>query len=93
MAVNPTFQIKRGMKATMPTLSQGEFGFAIDSDSEELFIGTGNKNIQIARQDYVDEAVASSTPVKGVDYFTESDISEIVSIVLEQLPAAEEAGF
>ena len=51
------FQIKRGAKSTMPTLAQGELGFVTDSNAEELHIGTGSKNIQIARQDYVDKAI------------------------------------
>lgn len=46
-----TFQIKRGAKANMPTLAQGEFGFVTDSGAEELYIGNGSENIQIARQD------------------------------------------
>ena len=33
------------------------------------------------------------TPVKGVDYWTSADISEIVNQVLEQLPAAEGVAF
>lgn len=33
------------------------------------------------------------TPVKGVDYFTESDITEIVNQVMATLPDAEEASF
>lgn len=38
-------QIKRGLKANMPTLSEGELGFA--TDDKELYIGTdeGNKFI------------------------------------------------
>lgn len=49
-----TIQIKRGAKSTMPTLAQGEFGFVTDANAEELHIGNGSKNIQIARQDAVD---------------------------------------
>lgn len=49
-----TFQIKRGAKETMPILAQGELGFVTDSGAEELHIGTGSQNIQIARQDAVD---------------------------------------
>lgn len=33
------------------------------------------------------------TPIKGVDYFTESDKVEFVELVLEALPAAEGVGF
>lgn len=49
-------QIKRGKKANMPTLAEGEFGFAMDSGAEELHIGTGGSNIQLARQDDVKAA-------------------------------------
>ena len=38
-------------------------------------------------------SVAGYTPVKGVDYFTESDKTELVSAVLAALPAAEGVGF
>lgn len=47
------FQVKRGPKSAMPTLAQGEFGFVTDSDAEQLFIGTGSKNVQFARYDEV----------------------------------------
>lgn len=40
-------QIRRGAKADLPTLSQGEFGFCTDDGAEELHIGNGSKNIQI----------------------------------------------
>ena len=33
------------------------------------------------------------TPVKGVDYFTESDKSEMINAVIDALPSAEEANF
>ena len=33
------------------------------------------------------------TPVKGTDYFTETDRQELVDAVLQALPAAEEASF
>lgn len=40
-------QVKRGAKADLPVLSQGEFGFCTDAGAEELHIGNGTKNIQI----------------------------------------------
>lgn len=46
-------QIKRGLKANIPTLAQGEFGFTTDSDAEELYIGNGTTNIKMARADDV----------------------------------------
>lgn len=48
------FQVKRGPKSTIPTLEQGEFGFVTDRDNEQLFIGTGSKNVQFARYDEVE---------------------------------------
>lgn len=60
-----TFQIKRGAKSTMPTLAQGELGFVTDSDAEELHIGNGSENIQIARQDYVDSVASDKVDVTG----------------------------
>ena len=39
------------------------------------------------------DGAAGYTPVKGTDYYTEADKSEMVQRVLAALPAAEEAGF
>lgn len=33
------------------------------------------------------------TPQKGVDYFTEEDIAEIVERVLEQMPSSDEVSY
>lgn len=41
------FQIKRGAKANLPTLAQGEFAMTTDSGSEALWLGTGSKNRKI----------------------------------------------
>ena len=49
-----TFQIKRGLKADMPTLAQGELGMTTDAGSEGLFIGTGTDNIEFARKSDLD---------------------------------------
>lgn len=40
-----------------------------------------------------DKGTDGYTPIKGVDYFTESDKVEFVELVLEALPAAEGVGF
>ena len=40
-----TIQIKRGAKASLPTLSQGEFGLCTDTD--DVYIGNGVTNIQM----------------------------------------------
>lgn len=41
------FQIKRGLKANLPTLAQGEFAMTTDSGAEALWLGAGNKNKKI----------------------------------------------
>ena len=41
------FQIKRGLKANLPTLAQGEFAMTTDSGAEVLWLGTGSKNRKI----------------------------------------------
>ena len=41
------FQIKRGLLAKIPTLAQAEFGMTTNSGTEQLFIGTGSKNLEI----------------------------------------------
>lgn len=74
-----TFQIKRGEKATMPTLAQGELGFVNDSGAEELYIGNGSQNIQIARQDYVDTleliTVEDIDSICGADIVSMSEVT------------------
>lgn len=59
-------QVKRGAKANLPTLAQGEFGFVTDTGEEELYIGTGSDNIQIARED----AVVHKSSMESVTLFT-----------------------
>lgn len=48
-------QIKRGARASMPTLAQGELGMTIDSGSEGLFVGTGTENIEMAKKSDLDD--------------------------------------
>lgn len=91
-----TFQIKRGEKATMPTLAQGEFGFVTDNGAEELHIGNGSQNIQIARQDYVDEAIAA-IPTPESDIFivritSDSENNYSIDKTLSEIAEAAEAG-
>ena len=40
-----TIQIRRGAKASLPTLSQGELGLCTDTD--DVFIGNGVGNVQL----------------------------------------------
>ena len=47
-------QIKRGARASMPTLAQGELVMTTDSGSEGLFVGTGTENIEMARKSDLD---------------------------------------
>lgn len=39
-------QIKRGLKKDMPTLAEGELGFAIDE--KKVYIGTGSENVSVS---------------------------------------------
>lgn len=39
-------QIKRGQKANMPTLAEGELGFT--TDEKKVYIGTGSENIPVS---------------------------------------------
>lgn len=41
------FQIKRGLKANLPALAQGEFAMTTDSGAEALWLGTGSTNKKI----------------------------------------------
>ena len=56
-------QIKRGMKASMPALSPGEFGLA--TDTKELFIGTANGNLQLAVLDDNGELPSGQVDLSG----------------------------
>lgn len=44
-------QVKSGAKASLPTLSAREFGFA--TDTYELFIGKGAANLEVLTKNYV----------------------------------------
>lgn len=45
------FQVKRGAKANLPILENGEFGLC--TDTKELFIGSDGQNIQLAKQEQI----------------------------------------
>lgn len=53
----------------------------------------GDKGDTGSKGDKGDKGDAGKTPVKGTDYFTESDKQEMVSAVLAALPTAEGASF
>ena len=42
-----TIQIKRGLKAGIPTLAQGEMGYC--TDTQELYIGTSSGNVMLGK--------------------------------------------
>ena len=50
-------QVRRGLKANLPILSVGEPALVTNSGAEEIYIGTGAKNIQLARQDEMKAAL------------------------------------
>jgi len=43
-------QIKRGLKVGLPTLNEGELGYA--TDTKELFIGTASGNVRVSEAQY-----------------------------------------
>lgn len=68
-------QFKRGVKAKLPVLAEGEPGWV--TDEERLYIGTGSKNIPLATDgtlstqsdNYRDAAALPSTYPRGVTVF------------------------
>lgn len=58
-------QIKRGNKANLPTLAEGEFGLA--KDTKELFIGNTGGHLKVATSEHThaltDAAITGSLPV------------------------------
>ena len=77
------FQIKRGLKAGMPTLAQGELAMTIDSGSEGLFIGTGTENIELARKSDLDAIptpdVSGQINTHNTDSSAHSDIRSSIT--------------
>lgn len=63
-------QVKRGLKANMPTLAQAEFGFTTDSNAEEVYIGNGGQNIGLARKDLtnVDQELLDNIKVGSAEW-------------------------
>ncbi len=55
-------QMRRGAKANLPTLSQGEFGFC--TDTKELFIGNGSSNEKIANINDVNKVSSQTSKPK-----------------------------
>ena len=71
------FQIKRGLKAGMPTLAQGELAMTTDSGSEGLFIGTGTENIEIAKKS--DLNISDQIGTHNSNSSAHSDIRESIT--------------
>ena len=46
-------QIRRGAKANLPTLSEGELGYC--TDTKEVYVGSGRGNTQLAKQTELNE--------------------------------------
>ena len=54
-------QLKRGAKAKLPILSEGEPGFV--TDEKKLYLGTGTENVPMAKDaDLIAHAVSKSNP-------------------------------
>lgn len=77
------FQIKRGLKAGMPTLAQGELAMTTDSGSEGLYIGTGTENIELARKSDLDAIptpdVSGQINTHNTDSSAHSDIRSSIT--------------
>ena len=77
------FQIKRGLKAGMPTLAQGEFAMTTDAGSEGVFIGTGTENIELARKSDLDTIptpdVSGQINAHNTDSSAHSDIRSSIT--------------
>ncbi len=64
-------QIRRGAKANLPLLSAGEPALVTNTGAEEVWVGTGSKNIQLARQD----ALGKLDAVHGENLLDNGDFS------------------
>lgn len=82
-------RVKRGLKANLPELMQGEFGYC--TDTQELFIGGLDGNVEVGRTDYVSvkkygakgdgvaddtlaiQAAIDATPIDGMVLFPYGD--------------------
>ena len=78
------FQIKRGLKASMPELAQGELAMTTDAGSEGLFIGTGTgTNIELARKSDLDAIptpdVSGQINTHNTDSSAHSDIRSSIT--------------
>lgn len=80
-------------QANNPVLLKGEPAVVTDgTDTEKIKIGDGITpwvNLPYFKGPKGDNGTDGYTPIKGVDYFTEAEIKEIVNAVLQALPAAE----
>ena len=58
-----TIKFKRGAKATMPTLAQGEPAYT--TDEKKVYIGSGTSNIELARADEIPTKTSQLTNDSG----------------------------
>jgi hypothetical protein len=57
---------RKGLKSELPSLDEGEFGLA--TDTQEIFIGTKEGNNQLAKQEDIEgvnELLAQNTKFEG----------------------------
>ncbi|MGQ4668930.1 exo-alpha-sialidase [Metabacillus halosaccharovorans] len=66
--------IRRGMKADLPNLAEGELGFC--TDTKELFIGSINGNVLFPNQSMIDNL--SSETVKSVNNITPDENGNVM---------------
>jgi len=56
-------QVRRGLNENLPTLLEGEFGFA--TDTKDVYIGTGTENINIANYEDLENSGGTGTIPEG----------------------------
>lgn len=66
--------IRRGLKADLPNLAEGELGFC--TDTKELFIGSADGNILFSNQSIIDQLSAET--VKSVNHITPDENGNVM---------------
>lgn len=70
-------QLRRGVKANLPTLSVGEPAFC--TDTNQFFVGTGSSNVEYAKQSSVDSLNTSLNDLAN-DKINKNSVSNSCSI-------------
>lgn len=65
-------QIRRGLKAKLPTLSDGELG--LSTDSSELYVGNGGKNVGVVTDTKLETQLQSYR--KTSDSYSKKEIDD-----------------